>query len=455
MALFDFLNFNRKGPAKSPDELKAQFSVGGTGGNPVNQPLYVEKNSAKHIYNFGRLNDYPDKLIKLYDTSPTNQAIINRTALMIAGGNTEIEIVDEKDLLNLIHVVSLQRYPNQKQNLEQVIFSLSFDAKLHGRYAIECTWNDAHDRVVELKAISVEGVRVGLLEDGKVKSLKYSSDWADNKEPVITYEPFDRYGTKTRQLLHVQTMRSGHLIYGLPDYYASLTWITLEKEIGDHYLASALDGFSPKVSVVFPGKPESEEIEDEIINNLNAKYTGAKGKKIIGVFSPRPELMPKFEPINIENIDKQYNVIDEQTQNKILTGHGVVSPMLFGVKTPGQLGGTAELETAFNIYQKTVVAPYQNMIQRSLNEILDASGNKNRILLTPLDIIKEDVIEIEGETAQGNKVAEALNSMSPLVATKVLENLTINEIRALGGLDKVADGDTVKSQIQTAQNFRE
>ena len=157
--------------------------------------------------------------------------------------------------------------------------------------------------------------------------------------------------------------------------------------------------------------------------------------------------MPKFDAISVDNIDKQYAVIDEQTQNKILTGHGVVSPMLFGIKTPGQLGGSDELQTAFNIYQRTVVAPYQNMIQRSLDEILRASGNSNRILLTELDIINETVIEVEGETAEGNKVAEALNSMSPLVATKVLENLTINEIRALGGLDKVADGDTVKSQI--------
>lgn len=446
MGLFDFLK-TTKVPVEDLNEYKGNYSVPGGPGALNTGPIYVEENTSKGIYNFGRLNNYPNQLINLYDTSPTNQAIINRTGLMIAGGDTELSVKDPTNIVNLIHSIGLQKYPNPKQNIEQILFNLGFDAKLHGRYAIACTWNEAHDKVVQLKSLDVQGVRVGLNEDGTIKVIKYSPDWSDNKATVTPYAPFDRYTNETSQVLYVQLMRSGHEVYGLPDYYASINWITLEKEIGEHYLSSAQDGFSPKVSVTFPGKPESEDIEDEIMNNLNKKYTGPRGKKIIGVFSPRPELMPKFDAISVDNIDKQYTVIDEQTQNKILTGHGVVSPMLFGIKTPGQLGGSDELQTAFNIYQRTVVAPYQNMIQRSLDEILRASGNSNRILLTELDIINETVIEVEGETAEGNKVAEALNSMSPLVATKVLENLTINEIRALGGLDKVADGDTVKSQI--------
>mgnify|MGYP000341914548 CR=1 FL=1 len=442
MGLFDFLKTKRE-PVQEPNEFEGNYSVAGKTGAKITDEIRIDKDTGKRIYKFGLQNNYPSELIGLYDCSPTNQAIINRASLMIAGGDTEIIINDSKrNLFNMVHVVMLQRYPNDTQNLEQILSALAFDLKLHGRYGIVITWNKAHNKVVQLHAVDVQGVRVGYNKDNQIE-YKYSRDWTDRKEPVITYEPFDRYRAKTRQLLYVQLMRSGHEVYGLPDYYASLNWINLESQIGIHYSTTASEGFSPKLSVVFPGKPESEDIEDEIMNKLNEKYTGSRGKKIIGIFSPRPELQPEFKPIHVENIDKQYQVIDDQTQAKILTGHGVVSPMLFGIKTAGQLGGAQELQTAFNIYQATVVGPYQNLIQKSIDKILEASNNPNRIELTTFDIISESkAVGKTGKTSKaGNLLADALNSMSPLVSSKVLDNLTVNEIRALGGLGTIEGGD--------------
>jgi hypothetical protein len=450
MGLFDnIFRLNREETSQKDETMN--FSVPSVGYG-TDSSIKITENKSESIYNFGQQNQYPRKLIDLYDNSPTNQAIINRTSLMIAGGQTEVEFISD-DVMNAVHVIALQKHPNSKQNIEQILNQVSFDLKLHGRYAIECIWNEKHDKVVQLKRVDVEGVRVGLMEDGVIKKLYYSEDWKNRKCPRIEYQPFDKYGDQNRQLFYVQMMRSGHSVYGLPDYYASMRFIELEKEIGIHYLDSAQNGFSPKMSVVFSGKPESEEIEDRIMSRLNQHYTGTLGKKIIGVFSPRPEVKPEFNPISVDNIDKQYSVIDEQTQNKILTGHGVVSPMLFGIKTAGQLGGANELETAFNIYQSSVVSPYQDMIQRSLNEILEASGNPNRIKMTEFKIMVEPNIEID-EDGGANKVTEALNSMSPLVASKVLDNLTPNEIRSLGGLPSIKGGELVSRLQPTEQNIK-
>jgi hypothetical protein len=63
-------------------------------------------------------------------------------------------------------------------------------------------------------------------------------------------------------------------------------------------------------------------------------------------------------------------------------------------------------------------------------------------------IINETITAVEDE---GNATMEALNSMSPLVATKVLEMMTINEVRQLAGLPPVEGGDITNSQAQ-AQN---
>lgn len=379
-------NFGSEKAEVKPSEETGNFSVyDGSVADPLNMRIYEDK--TKGIYTFGRNNDYPELLVDLYDKSPTHQAIINRTALMIAGDGFEVDIRSE-DLVDRVQVKMLVDFPNLKENLMQILHKVGRDVKLHGRYAIECIWNEAHDKVVEVKHVDAGGVRVGILdENGEVPFYKFSEDWNDNNYDVITYMPFSKNGEGNRQLLYVQMMRSGHLYYGLPDYYASMNWIELESEIGISHSESAKNGFSPKVAVIFPAKPESVEIEKKTMDNLNKTYSGSRGKKIMGIFSPRPELKPEIQPINADQLHKQYQEVDGQTERKILTGHGVVSPMLFGISTSNGFGSNAdELTMSYAIYQKTVVGPYQQMVEDSLNRILQASGNMNRIKIKPYTI---------------------------------------------------------------------
>lgn len=346
--------------------------------------MRIEVDRSRGIYTFGRRNDYPDLLVDLYDNSPTHQAVINRTALMIAGDGQEAEIRSE-ELVDRVQIEMLINHPNLNESLSQILHKVGRDVKLHGRYAIECVWNEAHDKVVELKHVDAGGVRIGVLNDeGKVPFYKYSEDWNDSNYKITTYFPFDKNGEGSRQLIYVQLMRSGHLYYGLPDYYAAINWIDLESQIGVSHSESAKNGFSPKVAVIFPAKPESIEIEKKTMDNLNKTYSGSRGKKIMGIFSPRPELMPIIQPLNVDMLHKQYQEIDGQTERKILTGHGVVSPMLFGISTSNGFGSnTDELKMSYHIYEKTVVAPYQRMVEDSLNRVLSASGNTNRIVINP------------------------------------------------------------------------
>jgi hypothetical protein len=65
-------------------------------------------------------------------------------------------------------------------------------------------------------------------------------------------------------------------------------------------------------------------------------------------------------------------------------------------------------------------------------------------------IINETIVEVEGDAS---KTQDALNSMSPLVATKVLELMTPNEVRALASLPPVDGGDVV-AKPEPAQTFK-
>jgi hypothetical protein len=63
-------------------------------------------------------------------------------------------------------------------------------------------------------------------------------------------------------------------------------------------------------------------------------------------------------------------------------------------------------------------------------------------------IINETIVEIDEDAS---KTSDALNAMSPLVATKVLEQMTINEVRALASLGPIEGGDVTANQAEQQQ----
>ena len=117
-----------------------------------------------------------------------------------------------------------------------------------------------------------------------------------------------------------------------------------------------------------------------------------------------------------------------------------------GVRTTGSLGGGADIKQAYIIFEKNVVIPLREQVKDIFDALTKAAGIDASIEILNFQIINEAITEIKDE---GSTVTTALNSMSPLVATKVLESMTANEIRAMAGLSPVADGDIIKSQTQS------
>jgi len=124
-----------------------------------------------------------------------------------------------------------------------------------------------------------------------------------------------------------------------------------------------------------------------------------------------------------------------------MVGHSVISPSLFGIKTPGQLGGGAELETAYSLFitnyaserQKTIIDAFM-YAEYLLN---DFSGDLFFI---------DKPLQLEGKSVN-SPIAKRLNAMSPLLANKVLSSLTTNEIRSMAGLSEVEGGDVISTGV--------
>jgi len=86
-----------------------------------------------------------------------------------------------------------------------------------------------------------------------------------------------------------------------------------------------------------------------------------------------PENAPKIEPIPNNGNDGYYETVNEMSMQKILTAHRITSPMMLGIKTPGQLGGRDEVIDAYLLFQNTVIAPLQQDMLRCFETLLQVN----------------------------------------------------------------------------------
>jgi hypothetical protein len=85
------------------------------------------------------------------------------------------------------------------------------------------------------------------------------------------------------------------------------------------------------------------------------------------------------KPFDVNNASEQFQFVSTESTDKIMIGHRVTSPALFGVKTAGQLGTSQELAEAQVIFNKNVLQPYRSIINDHLITVLRWSGIGNDV----------------------------------------------------------------------------
>jgi hypothetical protein len=151
-----------------------------------------------------------------------------------------------------------------------------------------------------------------------------------------------------------------------------------------------------------PAPEERQTIEDL----LYSKFTGTNnGGRFMVSFNDDPALAPTYTPIQVDNLHEKYQYIAEYAQDRILVGHKITSPLLFGIRTAnnGFSSQSEEMKTAFSIMQTMTVQPFQNTLLNSIVGALDDGGWEDMGLyfeqLTPL-VILTDTAEDTDQTIE-------------------------------------------------------
>jgi hypothetical protein len=163
--------------------------------------------------------------------------------------------------------------------------------------------------------------------------------------------------------------------YAYPDYQGALPYCLLEEEIAQFLINDVQNGFSPTMIVNFNNGTPSEEQMSIIDSKIKSQLTGARGKKIVTSFNDNAEQRTTVEPIALNDAPEHYQYLSEECMRKIMLGHNVTSPLLFGVaSTNGFSSNADELKNSAILFDNMVIRPVQDELISAFDQILHFNG---------------------------------------------------------------------------------
>jgi len=355
-------------------------------------PVITEQRNEGWV-DFGQGNDHYNFLIDRFQNSATNNAVINNICKLIYGrGITALDASQKPtDYANFLSLVS-------KDDIKRIIS----DTKMLGQSAIQVHYNK--DRTVkQFLHLPVNLVRSAKCnEDGDVVAYYYSDNWKKTRE----YKPirFDAFGASTSEIeiLMIQPYSAGMKYYSYVDYQGALDYCLLEEKVSEYLINEVSNSFAPTSIINFNNGQATPEQKRQISDDVTSKLTGSTGKKVIISFNDNPEAKTTIDTIQLQKAADQYQYLSDEARNKILVGHNVTSPLLFGIATSNGFSSNAdELKNSAILFDNMVIRPFQELIIEAFDKILAVNDISLKLAFKKLN-----VLDAEGEITNQEKIVE-------------------------------------------------
>jgi len=289
-----------------------------------------------------------------------------------------------------------------------------------------------------LKAERVDPSQIRYRFDG---NYEYCEDWATYRGRR-TIRPYNPAGNIGEVLYTKQDESPGQDHYPIPAYSAALNWCYLDGEQSLLHKSNIQNSIFPSVYIRRPKRFSNKKEIDDFIDGLKGNQ-GSENAGKVGVLSGDGfENTPEVVQVSANNNDKLFTETSKSIQDNICFAHKI-NPSIMGIKVAGSLGNAQELEMSYAIWEKNVVMPERQIIEEIGKELLHIGDVEGTLTVNGYKLLGEEILD---DVDTVNKTAEVLSAMSPLLANKILEAMTINQILDLVGLPKVEDGDKRPSE---------
>jgi len=418
----------------------------------------------KEVYNkkwisYGENNDYFDILIERYLGSPTNSRCINGIVDMVYGRG--LEATDSAEFPEMYAKFKVLIRPKDVKRV-------SNDYKMLGQAAMQVVYNKSKTKIIKVLHFPMECLRAEKCDSkGIIRAYYYHPKWAEIK-PSDTPKRIPTFGNGAKseksELYIFKPYRSGFYYYAPVDYHGCLQYCSLEEEVSNYHISNIKQGLQPSLLINFNNGIPNEETQEIIERKIYDKFSGSSNAgKFILAFNESIETKADLEPIHLPDAHAQYQFLSDESREKIMLGHGIVSPILLGIKDNTGFGNNAEeLRTASILMDNIVIRPFQEGIIEGINDILNFNKiylNLYFVTLQPIEFTELDNISTrvkrEEETGeklssdevtdfddeQGDDLLEQLEALGERISDdwELIHSEKVNDSEKSFNLDNLAD----------------
>lgn len=385
-------------------------------------PQFVEQKQKEWV-KYGEENNYPQYLVLLFNRSAKHNAIITSKQLYIAGKGW----IFDQSLMQGEEKAALQAFienPNQYETLNDLAKKTILDNELFG---------GCYLKVVGTKG--KKGVQIFHLDYCDIRSNEdntefyHSSEWLDisgneNTNPKFkTYPAYDPNKNQTESVYYYKSYRPNLKTYTLPEYIGAVPAIITDAEIANFHRAEIQNSFKGSKMVTFVNGIPAEDEMQATKRRLNKQFSPTDGAgQIVIDFADDKDRAAIIQDLDSGNFQDKYNALNDTIQQEIFVGHKITSPMIFGVRVQGQLGGRAEMIDAFNLFTNTYVAPKQEVQEQIFNIFAPVKG---KLKIKQLEPIMPSFSEQTLQTILTKDEMREIIGRKPLEVTQVVETPTV------------------------------
>jgi hypothetical protein len=314
---------------------------------------------------FGEDDSFFSFLIDRYKGSTTNASIINNTAKLIYGRG--------------LSSTDASRRPNDYATMKgllskKTVRNLATDLKMLGNCAVQVIYTKDRKKIAEIHHVPIQLLRPEKCnKKGDIEAYYFSNDWTDTKKFVPQRIPaFGHSKSAPIEIYYIKPYSVNMKYFALPDYYASTPYARLEEDISQYLINEVNSNFASRSIINLNNGVPTPEIQQEIKHKMLQNLTGVDGQKVIVSFNNNAESATTVENLSASDMPDLYNTLSQECVSKILVGHNITSPLMFGIanKNAGFSSNADELESSFVLYNNLYVLPMQEMLVDAFEDIL-------------------------------------------------------------------------------------
>ena len=375
----------------------------------------IKKDWSYDYIKYGKKNDFPNELIRYFEEHAEHGAIVNAKARYLFGKGLKA-VNPEQEILANQFLDNANRY----ETWNDLGKKLALDCELFNSFYLQII-TDMSGNPKEFFQLQYAKCR---LSECKTK-LYFNEDWIKKPSDFKIFELYNKgeVGTFFTTFKYYQPSKTKwDSIYAKVPYNGCLSEIKSDIDITTFNDSYVKKGFSAGTMVTFFNGEQSPEVKRQIKDRFEQGLCSPDnaGEVVIN-FADKGGQAAQIQALNVDDLDKKFEFISKRYQQKIVTGHNITNPELFGIKQEGSaLGNRVSIKESHELFLNTYTKPRQETFVTFIENICYSVTNTwIDFEIEQLDAIGYDLTN-DADLTQDER--RKLKGYEPLVATKLDAN---------------------------------